>query len=67
MQACHEKRSQKIELPDESVMEEALKSQKTVLLDAEFETFLRQNRDFWYAVDSLFESWLDSADILKNK
>jgi len=67
MQSCHDKRSQKIELPDVSTMEETLKSQKTVLLDAEFETFLRQNRDFWYVVDELFASWLWSADILKNK
>jgi len=58
MQVCHDKRSQKVEFPDASVMEEALKNQKTVLLDVEFETFLRQNRDFWYAVDDLFASWL---------
>jgi hypothetical protein len=59
-----EKEEMLVELPP---MEDNLKDQKTVLLDAEFENFLRQNASFWYEVKQVFGEFKESAKVLSNK
>jgi hypothetical protein len=54
----------KVEIWD---IEGALKDQKTVLLDSEFEKFLRLNSDFWWEVSVMFKTFKDSAKILSKK
>ena len=67
MEACHEKVKQVIKMPEMDTMEIALKDQKTVLLDSEFESFLRQNRDFWIAANDMFMVWVDSSKSFSEK
>jgi hypothetical protein len=67
MEACQEERERVITMPDLDTMEKALKDQKTVLLDAEFESFLMQNKDFWIGVDDMFKARVDGAKALSNK
>ncbi|HKL43688.1 MAG TPA: hypothetical protein VJ892_00220 [Candidatus Absconditabacterales bacterium] len=48
-------------------MEDILKDQKTVLLDAEFENFLRLNRNFWFETKEMFSAFKESARVLSEK
>ncbi len=48
-------------------MEDILKDQKTVLLDAEFESFLRLNRNFWFETKEMFGAFKESARVLSEK
>lgn len=48
-------------------MEDVLKDQKTVLIDAEFENFLRLNSNFWLAVHDMFNAFNESARVLSEK
>lgn len=66
LEDCHsEKTEMVVRLPAD--IENRLKDQKTVLLDSEFEAFLRINRDFWYETRDVFKTRTDSAEVLKNK
>ncbi len=67
LESCQDERAKTIKMPEMDTMEKALKDQKTVLIDAEFESFLRQNRDFWIAVDDMFKVWLKSSESLSKK
>jgi hypothetical protein len=67
LEACRTENEKTVKLPEIETMEEALKDQKTVLLDAEFESFLRQNRDFWYMTKETFEVRKTSSKTLKDK
>ncbi len=67
LEACRADREKTMQMPEMDTMEKALKDQKTVLIDAEFESFLRQNRDFWIAVDDMFKVWLKSSESLSKK
>jgi CO dehydrogenase/acetyl-CoA synthase gamma subunit (corrinoid Fe-S protein) len=67
MEACQAEREKTIEMPEMETMATALKDQKTVLLDAEFENFLIQNRNFWYETNDMFKAWAQSAEVLSNK
>ena len=61
---CYDANNMVIEMPD---IEDALKDQKTVLIDAEFENFLRLNSDFWYEIKQMFSAWNNSAEVFSKK
>ena len=67
LESCQAERAKTIKMPEMDTMEKALKDQKTVLIDAEFENFLRQNRDFWYATNEMFKVRVDSSKALRDK
>ena len=67
LEDCRAEREKIIQMPEMETMERALQDQKTVLLDVEFENFLRQNRDFWYQTKLMFDTRVESAEVLKNK
>lgn len=50
-----------------SYINDDLIDQKIVVVNSSIDNFLMQNRDFWYAVDDMFRSWNDSAEIMSNK
>lgn len=66
LEACKAEKAEMIVQSPENI-DDGLKDQKTVLLDSEFEIFLRMNRDFWYETRGMFEAWKLSAEVLKNK
>ncbi len=63
---CKTEKKEMVVSPPANI-EDALKDQKTVLLDSEFEKFLILNRDFWYESMGMFQAWKLSAEVLKNK
>lgn len=61
---CNESSSMNIEISD---LDTALKDQKVILLDSEFEKFLKLNSDFWSEVWSNLSVFKSSAEVLSQK
>lgn len=64
LEQCHDVTQMNLIMPD---VEDALKDQKTVLIDSEFESFLKLNSDFWYEMSDMLSVWNSSAQVLSKK
>lgn len=64
IQECQQDMNKGTEL---SYINDDLIDQKIVVVNSSIDTFLMQNRDFWYAVDDMFRVWNDSAELMSNK